>query len=299
MEPQTITGATRLIGLLGSPVGHSLSPALHNHVFRSLGLPYAYVPLAVDATRLHTALWALRAFSFVGANVTIPHKQAVAPYCDVVSPLSLLSGTINTLYFSNGVLHGTTTDWEGFEKALAAMGHDPAGGYVVILGNGGTARTLAFGFASKNIPSNLVIVGRDETRVSALGREVTEKTGFPIETALFSSSRLAQIMRACTLCVNCTSVGMHPSAGSSVLGADFFRRGMTVLDTVYNPAQTRFLALAEQAGCAWQNGLRMLVFQGLASCRLWTGRTVPDDTIDFKELETLVASNNKRNEPKP
>jgi shikimate dehydrogenase len=290
MKSQAITGATRLIGLLGSPVGHSLSPALHNHVFGTLGLPYAYVPLPVDAAGLHTALWALRAFSFVGANVTVPHKRAVVPYCDTVSPLSQLTGTVNTLSFANGVLHGTTTDWEGFEKALAAMGHDPAGGRAVILGNGGAARTLAFGFAVKKILSHLTIIGRDQTKVSALCREVGARTGFPVDAALFSSPDLARVMADCTLCVNCTSAGMYPDVDASPLDGTLFHRHMTVFDTVYNPAKTRFCALAETAGCAWQNGLRMLVYQGLASCRLWTGRDIPDDIIDFAELEAMIAS---------
>ena len=288
MKSQAIAGSTRLVGLLGDPVAHSLSPAIHNHVYATLGLPLAYVPLPAPREHLHAAVIGMRACGFAGANVTIPHKQAVLPYCDVLSSLSNLTGTVNTLYFRNNLLHGTTTDWDGFRRALAFLGHDPAAGGVVILGNGGAARTLAFGFASEKIPARLTLVGRDAGRVATLAAEVSRATGFPVASARFSSDGLARVMKECTLCVNCTSVGMHPDTNSSPLDKQFLHTGLTVFDTIYNPGKTLLCRQAQEAGCAWSGGLRMLVFQALASIAFWTGRDIAGDIIDFSELERLL-----------
>lgn len=290
MKPQSITGATRLVGLLGNPVAHSLSPVIHNHIFATLGVPLAYVPLAVGPHQLHEAVLSLRAAGFAGANVTIPHKQAVVPYCDIVSPLSALTGTINTLYFKDGVLNGTTTDWEGFTRALKTAGMDAKNGDIVILGNGGTARTFAFALASEKIPSRLTFVGRDDHKISSLAAEVTAKTNFPVAIALFSSSNLKSVMDDCTLCVNCTPVGMYPNTKSSPLEQRFLHKGMAVFDTVYNPAKTMLCMQAEKAGCVCRGGLEMFVYQALASCAYWIGREVDDGIIDIAELRALMGA---------
>jgi shikimate dehydrogenase len=292
MKDRTITGATRLVGLLGNPVAHSLSPFIHNHVYATLGLPLAYVPLDVAPANLFSALQALRACGFAGANVTIPHKQAVLPFCDVVSPLSALSKTVNTLYFSDNILHGTTTDFEGLLAALGRMGHDPTNGRVVILGNGGTARTFVFAFASEKIPAALTLVGRDERKARGLAEEVTAATGFPVAAVQFSSDKLQQVVREGTLCINCTPVGMHPNTVASPLDGRMLHKGITVFDTVYNPRKTLLCREAEQARCAWSGGLHMLVHQALASMRYWTGRDIDPAIIDMDELAALAEAGN-------
>jgi shikimate dehydrogenase len=292
MRDQTIAGTTRLVGLLGNPVAHSLSPALHNHVYAALGLPLAYVPLNVSAADLHAAVQALRACGFAGANVTLPHKQAVLPFCDVVSPLSALSKTVNTLYFRDNILHGTSTDFEGLLAALGRMGHDPTNGRIVILGNGGTARTFVFAFASKNIPSQLTLVGRVERKVRKLAEEAAAATGFPVAFELFSSDKLPDVMRECTLCINCTPVGMHPNTDASPLAGRMLHKGVTVFDTVYNPRRTLLCREAEKAGCPWSGGLHMLVHQALASMKYWTGRDIDPAIIDMDELAELAEAGN-------
>jgi shikimate dehydrogenase len=293
---QDITGATRLVALLGNPLSHSLSPAIHNRVYGALGLPFVYVPLVVDKQHLHGAVFGLRASSFAGANVTIPHKQAVMPYCDVLSPLSQLTGTVNTLYMRDGLMHGTTTDWDGFSRALSWMRFELRGSRVVILGNGGTARTFAFALAARKIPETLVIAGRNEAKVSGLAAEISEKTGYGVGHELFSSPGLKTALDRASLCVNCTSVGMYPDVSASPLDASLLHKGLTVFDTIYNPGETMLCRLAKKAGCFVQGGLRMLVFQALASCKFWTGVDVPDDIVSLEELETIVAANNAQGE---
>ena len=283
-----VRGSSRLACLLGHPVAHSLSPQIHNHAFRTLGLPFVYVPLAVKPEALHHAVYTLRAVNALGANVTLPHKQRAASFCDVLSPLSAKLGTVNTLYFNDNLLCGTTTDPEGFLRALARIGHDAHGGRIVIIGNGGTARTLAAALALARIPQTLTLVGRSAPRVAALAEEISRATGFPVPSLSLDDPALKDAMAECTLLVNCTSAGMHPNILETPLEKNFFHPRMTVFDTVYNPAQTRFLAEAQGCGCTVQNGLRMLLYQALASFTLWTGVAVTEEIYDIDELQKSI-----------
>jgi len=285
---QRIGGSTRLVGLLGWPVAHSVSPALHNHLFRHYGCDLAYVPLPVAPADLHAAIHGLRACGFAGANVTIPHKQAVLPYCDRVTDLCARIGAVNTLWMRDGLLWGTTTDPAGFRRALAWMGHDPKGGHCVILGNGGTARTLAFALALERVPASLTLVGRNAARVERLGADVKAGAGMAVRAVALDSPDLASVMRECTLLVNCTSVGMHPNVSVTPLPSRFVHSGMAVVDAVYNPAETVLVREARAAGCRVQNGLRMLVYQALESFTHWTGIEVDEAVVDFDELQATL-----------
>jgi shikimate dehydrogenase len=165
------------------------------------------------------------------------------------------------------------------------MGHDCRGGRCVVLGNGGVARTLGFTLALRQLPESLTLVGRSAERVGALATEITERTGYAVRWVTFGSDEFVDIMSECTLCVNCTSVGMHPNEDSSPLPRKVLRPDLTVLDTVYNPSKTLLVRQAEEAGCRVQNGLRMLVYQGLASFKLWT----EEDAVDMDGLRAAVA----------
>ncbi|MBD3320280.1 MAG: shikimate dehydrogenase [Chitinivibrionales bacterium] len=288
MECQIIRGATRPVGLFGYPVGHSVSPLFQNHAFRKLELPFVYIPLEVKPGSIHQAAHALGVMGFAGANATIPHKQALIQCCDSISDISRLIGAVNTLYFENDRLCGTTTDPQGFLRALRWMDHDPCGGNIIILGNGGTARSLGFALAKDSIPRSLILVGRKRERVEPLAREISAKTGFQVGWSLFSGSSLADHFGHCSLCVNCTSVGMHPHIDASPLDSAVLNPETTVFDVIYNPPKTKLLCDAEQKGCTIQNGLRMLLYQGLESFTYWTGKTVPEDIFDMAELERLV-----------
>jgi quinate/shikimate dehydrogenase len=279
-----ISGATRMVCLVGDPVAHSLSPVIHNHAFRTLRLPYVYMPLAVRSAQLHQVIYALRAVDALGANVTLPHKQRAARCCDVLSPLSYRLGAVNTLSFRKNLLYGTTTDPEGFLRALAAGGHDARGGHVVILGNGGTARTLAAALALECIPVTLTMAGRSTERVKSLAAEIAAGMNFPVQAFGVDEEDFGDAMARCTLLVNCTSAGMHPHTGETPIDRKYFRREMAVFDTVYNPAATRFLTEAAAAGCAAQNGLRMLLYQALASFKLWTGVEVDEEIFDLQGM---------------
>lgn len=283
-----IRGSSRVVCLLGNPVSHSISPQIHNHAFRTLGLPYVYIPIAVEAQSLHTALFALRTCGFAGANVTIPHKTQVVNFCDSLSELSKITGTVNTLYFEEGRLCGTTTDPEGFRRALNWMGCELNGKNVVILGNGGTARTLSVALSLEGKIASLTIVGRNSSKINSLTSEIAGMTGFSANSCLLNEPSLDEVMQKCNVLVNCTCVGMHPEINASPLPGRFLHKDMVVFDAIYNPLKTKFLQEAEAAGCAIQNGLRMLLYQGLASFKLWTGIDVPENIYDISELQRMV-----------
>jgi shikimate dehydrogenase len=285
---QEIRGDTRIVGLLGYPVAHSISPQIHNHAFRSLNLNFAYVPFEVPPQGLGKVIQALRSLKFAGANVTIPHKRNACNYCDIISPLSNVTGTVNTLYLKDGLLYGTTTDPEGFYRALSSMSFDFNGSNIVILGNGGTARTLAYSVTIEKKPASLTIVGRNETKVSSLAQEIRVNTGFNVAYSTFDNKELSTIMENCGLLVNTTNVGMHPNINETPLESKYFHSSMTVFDVIYNPGNTRFLAEAAKAGCGTQNGLKMLLYQGLASSKLWSGIDVPESIYNIEELQNLI-----------
>jgi len=286
----TIRGNFRIACLLGYPVAHSLSPQIHNFAFEKLSLPCVYVPFPIRAEHFHHAIAMMRSVNALGANVTLPHKQRAASYCDVLSPLSYRIGTVNTLFFRENLLCGTTTDPEGFLRALAHLGHDLHGGNVVILGSGGIARTIAASLAMERIPSAITLIGRNRQRTETLAAEISGAMNFKVTARSLGDDGLDRVFADCTLLVNCTSAGLHPNIDETPLDAKFFHSGMTVFDTIYNPIKTRLLAEAEAAGCRIQNGLRMLLYQGLASFSLWTGIDVMEEIFDIDELQKSIAS---------
>lgn len=285
---QFITGSSQLIALIGEPVAHSISPLIHNHAFRTLGLPYVYLPLLVSQHALHSAATLIRTGNFSGANVTIPHKSAITHYCDRLSVLSQATGTVNTLYRENGMLCGTTTDPEGFYRAIASINHPLPGSHVVILGNGGTAQTLAIALALEGTIASLTLVGRNAKKVEKLAATVQTISNFTVTPTTFDNPVVEECMRRCTLLVNCTSVGMYPNVQACPLNPALLHRSITVFDVIYNPFETVLLCEAHKRGCKTANGLSMLLYQGLASAKYWTGIDIPESLFDLGDLKKLI-----------
>jgi shikimate dehydrogenase len=271
-----ILGTTRLIALLGDPVSHSLSPAMHNAAFDQYGLDFAYVPLRVRAEGLKTALEALRVFSFRGANVTLPHKTMVIPYLDELSEIARVIGAVNTIVNEDGRLIGTTTDPEGFLEGYREQGHSFIGQSVAILGNGGSARTIAYALLMRDRPKRVAIVARDTDKSRRLAAEISERLGLGQGGALpipetVALSEYASIRDGIDVVVNTTPVGMHPMLEASPLAPENLIAGQVVYDIVYTPERTRLIRDAEARGLKTVGGLGMLVHQGRASFETWTG----------------------------
>lgn len=268
-----IRGTTRLVALLGDPVAHSLSPAMHNAAFARHGLNLAYVPLKVRGADLKAAAEALRAFGFRGANVTLPHKQNVIPCLDGISEISRMMGAVNTIVNDEGRLTGTTTDPAGFLEGFREAGHNFEGRSVALLGNGGSARTIAFALALEGRPERVLLAARDTEKSRRLVAEIGGKLG-EAAARRFEAVALADYPQAkdgVEIVVNATPVGMSPDTELSPLPADALAGSAVAYDIVYAPERTRFLRDAEAMGLRAVGGLGMLVHQGRASFKLWTG----------------------------
>ena len=260
----------KYIFLLGDPIAHSLSPIMHNAALCALGLEgWRYELLQVPSDALPTAVARLRQEDCIGANVTIPHKEAVVEWLDELGASARRIGAVNTVVKRNGKLIGENTDGYGALQALSEAGFHPHGARAVILGAGGAARAVAFALAQVGA-RRLTILNRTPARAEALAESLRQQ--FP-RLALAALPRLTEALGAADLVVNATAVGTAPNVNESPLPAGCtVPRGAVAFDLVYRPAQTRFLRDAAAAGARTVGGLGMLVHQGAAALRLWMGQ---------------------------
>jgi shikimate dehydrogenase len=267
-----IDGKTQLIGLIGYPISHSFSPAMHNAAARDLGLNWAYVPLAVPPDRVGDAVRGLPAFSFHGANVTIPHKQAVMPYLDHIDPAAHAIGAVNTIVVEgDGKLVGYNTDWSGFGEDLASYGVDMARQTCAVLGAGGSARAIVYALTQAGAEVNIFA-----RRIAQAEQLVTDLDVAHLATS-HTFTDLTQHAARITLLINTTPIGMFPYSDQSPLPDGLILPNVKfVYDLVYNPAQTKLMVWAEKASndvpIPHTNGLGMLLRQGAQAFKLWTGQ---------------------------
>lgn len=285
-----IDGRTQLLGLLGWPVGHSLSPAIHNTAAADLGLNLAYLPLATAPDDLAAAVAGLAALGFRGANVTVPHKQAVMPLLDDLSSAAQAIGAVNTIVVEpDGRLSGHNTDWSGFLADLAASDVPLQGRDCLVLGAGGSARAVAFGLLRAG--GHVVVLSRRAEQAAALAADLPGHVPGATPIGFGTLDDLAAVAAGlhAPLIVNTTPLGMWPNVDASPWPAELpFELGSLAYDLVYNPAATRFRQQAATAGVASTGGLGMLVGQAAQSFALWTGKQ-PDTTIVRAAAEEALA----------
>jgi shikimate dehydrogenase len=268
----TISGKSRLLGVLGDPVSHSLSPRMHNAAIQSLDLPFVYVPLPCASQDLGPVIQGLKALGFGGANVTIPHKESVMQFVDRLDPLAVRTGSVNTLYWHQGELVGTTTDGRGAMRHLQSEGVDLQGKHVAVLGYGGSAKSIAF--ALVEIPDlQLTLVGRNAQKASVLLDGLLEVAPGRVHFCTFEE--YPGIQKQVDILVQTTPLGMTPHTDASALPPECFEAGQIVYDIVYNPAETLLMRYAKAAGCQVISGLGMLLHQGALAFELWTGCEAP------------------------
>lgn len=269
---------TRFCGIIGNPVEHSLSPAIHNAAFRSLGVDCVYLAWKVE--RIGDAIRGLRALgNFRGASVTIPHKVAAVPFLDEIEPTAERIGAINTIVAENGRLIGYNTDATGALRALRGGGVALAGRRIVMLGSGGAARAIAFALAAESDAQKLVILGVDHAERTALADDLRSKVALPVDDDTLDESTLRRAVPDAHVLIHCTPVGMFPKADASCVPASLLHAGLAVMDIVYNPRVTRLLADAQRAGCRTIPGLEMFLHQAVAQFELWTNRSAPVDVM--------------------
>ncbi len=275
-----IDGKTQLIGLIGYPVAHTLSPAMHNAAAAALGLNITYVPLPVTPERLPDALCGLIALGFRGVNVTVPHKEAVLPHMDAIFPAARVIGAVNTIVVGDGRLTGFNTDWSGFlsdleRYRLALYGRD-----CLVLGAGGSARAVVYALLRRG--GRVTIVARRPEQAQRLAAELG--AAFPDATppttgSLDAAARLAALLDEPIL-INTTPLGMAGEYSEQSPWPDGapFPSGAFAYDLVYTPRETRFMAQARAAGRQTANGLGMLVGQAAEAFEVLTGRR-PDPAV--------------------
>ncbi len=267
---------TTLCGIIGKPVDHSMSPAIHNAAYRELGLNYVYLAFNVDDVK--GALQGMKSLNIRGFSVTIPHKIEVLNYLDEVDPVAKQIGAVNTVVNDNGCLKGYNTDWLGFVRSLEAHTSIQEK-QVVILGAGGAARAVAFGIKERG--GTLTILNR------AVEIEMAQSLATEVGCPCGDLSQLEAIHEA-DIVINATSVGMHPHVDATVIDPQHLRSKQVVFDAVYNPLKTRFLEEAQEQGCQVIPGYEMLLLQGVAQFELWTGETAPVDLMRTILKERLM-----------
>lgn len=254
----------RIYGVLGNPVGHSLSPAMHNAAFKAVGVNAVYV--AFESSDLKGSIEGMRALGIGGMSITIPFKTSVIPLLDELDPLGERIGAVNTILNREGRLVGFNTDGLGAMKALETE-IDPAGKRCLLVGAGGAARGI--GFMARESGMKLAVANRSVERGRALA-DLLECPSIPLE-------RVREI--EVDVMIQTTPAGMFPHEDASPVPDDVFRKGMVVMDIIYNPRNTRFLKSARSRGCLAMGGLEMFIHQGAEQFRLWTGLNPPVDVM--------------------
>lgn len=269
---------TQFCGVIGNPVEHSLSPAIHNAAFQKLGLNFVYLAFRVET--IGDAIRGLRALgNFRGASVTIPHKVAAVPFLDAVEPTARHIGAINTIVAEGGTLTGYNTDAIGALRALREGGVALKGRQVVMLGSGGAARAIAFALGTEAGIDRLSILGIDERERTALAGDLQLKTGIAVQASPLDEETLRKVLPDAQVLIHCTPMGMSPNVQGTAVPATLLHPGLTVMDIVYNPRDTQLLKDAKAIGCRTIPGLEMFLHQAAAQFERWTNRTAPTDVM--------------------
>ncbi len=288
MKNGTIATSTRLCAVIGNPVAHSLSPALHNAAFDALGLDYVYVAFQVEDVA--AALGGMRALAnFRGMSVTIPHKLEAMRHLDEIAEVDRAIGSINTIINDNGRLKGFGTDGPGALKALTDAGVELDGRSVLILGAGGAARAIAFTLAGNTSLAKLMLLEIDKVILDRLTADLQAGTSATIEAFMLSDAALAEAMAQADVIINCTPIGMHPREDVTLVPSGLFRPGQAVFDIVYNPLETKLLADARSSGLKVISGVEMFINQAVLQFQYFTGEAAPVEVMRRVVMERLGA----------
>ncbi len=272
-----INGHTRVCGLLGNPVEHTISPALHNFLARETGENLAYMPFHVPAGLVGEAVQGAYALNMLGLNVTVPYKSEVMPYLKEVDPEAARIGAVNTLVRCEGGFKGYNTDMPGLYRALCVDGVQVENEKVLILGAGGVARAVAMLMADKGA-AEVIILNRTLERGEAIAAEVNEIAGRSLVSAMRLSGHDKLPAGEQYLAIQATSVGMHPNTEESAIeDASFYDRVHTGYDLIFNPQETKFMKLVRQRGGRAFNGTKMLLYQGITAYEHWTGKQISEE----------------------
>ena len=281
-------GTTRLTCLLGDPVSHSISPKMHNTAFEALGLDFSYLAFKISENEIEKAVEALKLLNCRGFNLTMPLKHCIIPLLDEISEASRLSNAVNTVVIENGKLIGHTTDGIGFIDALKDYDFEVSQKTITMLGAGGAAQSIITQAAIDGAKQIYIFKRKNASfdNVVSYAQNVSAATKCKIDVIdMHDSAMLKECLSNSDLLINGTNVGMGDD-NTSLVPKEYFHKNLFVADVIYHPAKTKLLCEAEEAGCKIMNGKYMLLYQGAAAFKIWTGQDMPIDLIKnecFKE----------------
>lgn len=281
-----IDGKTKVCGLIGNPVEHTLSPLIHSTLAQYAGINLAYVPFLVERGCVKTAVDGAFALNVQGLNVTVPHKTEVMGALCETDALALRIGAVNTLVRAQGGYKGYNTDMSGLYRAMQTDGVELNGCSVILLGAGGAGRAVAFLCAFKGA-EKIYILNRSLDKAQRLADEVNRETGRSSLVQAYEMNCYDRIPEGTYLAIQCTSVGLHPNEDEAVIeDAAFYARIHTGVDLIYRPSETKFMKMVRAAGGTAFNGLKMLVYQGVDAFELWNDVQISEDAA-LKVYELL------------
>jgi len=280
-----ISSETKIVGLIGNPVEHSMSPSMQNPAFQQKGLNYAYVTFKVEEKNIEKALEGIKGLEIEGVNVTIPHKSSVIPHLDNIENTAKKIGAVNTIKREKNELVGHNTDGKGALKSLKNNVGEIKNKKVLMLGAGGAAKAIGYTLVENG--ATLTISNRSEEKGKNLASEISEKTSTEVEHISQKNQTLKKEIKKHDILVDSTSVGMHPNEDQTLLKSEMMDEDLIVMDIVYNPKKTKLLREAEKAGATTISGLEMLVYQGAESFEIWTGENAPIEVMLKKAEEAL------------
>ncbi|WP_298039548.1 shikimate dehydrogenase [uncultured Desulfuromonas sp.] len=282
----SISTSTRLCAVIGNPIAHSLSPAIHNAAFAKRGLDYVYLAFPVED--VGSVLAGMRAIgNFRGMSVTIPHKTEVMKHVDEIAEVDRHIGAINTVVNEGGRLVGFGTDGPGALKAFVDAGVELGGKNVLMLGSGGAARAIAFTLARQAGPAQLAILDVNEPMLGQLAADLQAGTDAAIAPDLLTEASLAAAMERADVVIHCTPIGMHPHEDASLVPAELFRPEQVLFDIVYTPLETKLLSGARSRGAQVIHGVEMFVNQAALQFERFTGEEAPVEVMRRVVMEHL------------
>ena len=275
-----ITGSTNIAGLIGHPVEHSFSPPMHNAAFNALNMDWTYVAFDVEPSNLKSAIDGARSLNIKGLNVTIPHKIEVMKYLDEIDEVARLIGAVNTIDFRN--MKGYNTDGIGAVKAIEEV-TSIKNKNVVVAGAGGASRAISF-YIAKYGAESITILNRNVDKASNLAKDINLIDDVKPD----SISQINDYVREADILIDTTPVGMHPNVDAdAIVGADDMHEDLVVFDAVYNPNETALIKQAIKANAKPVYGIKMLLYQGVESFKIWTGQNPPVDVMEDALRKTL------------
>lgn len=291
-----VSEKTKMLGIIGDPVIHSLSPMMQNHVLSKLKLNLKYVPIHVTKENLSKKYQEITSSNFIGFNVTVPHKVAIMPYLDQVTKNAERLGAVNTVKFIGGRSVGYNTDFIGFMDSLRRIRFDMEKKKSVVLGAGGSSRAIIYALIESRA-NEITIINRTIEKADKLGEYFSSVTGFTnFNIYGFQNQKITEKIKEAAILVNTTSLGMDQKENSCPLPENIQLPGnLLVYDLIYKPLETKLLKIAKTNGARTLNGLDMLIYQGIESLRIWTGLNIESNAM-YDEVKQFLLNRINSNE---